>query len=232
LIPDYIIYTPTETEIEMTKTTNIQLRGICQCCGREQAVMGGRMSKHGYEVKDGWFNGVCTGQHYEPMEVSREQADRIIREVEAECVELRQRAADLTRGKVRPLTAKSGKKAEVKGVPYYKWEDEMVPFAQAESWHQAEAVRSAVWNATRRAEIGECFAVGLGVLADKWHGQALREVVKAAPAEPIRQGEQRKAESGTILTVRYVEGARVYWATERGSQGWTGTQAFRKLVKV
>ena len=36
----------------------IQIRGNCQCCGKEQAVVGGLMSKHGYTVENGWFSGV------------------------------------------------------------------------------------------------------------------------------------------------------------------------------
>lgn len=43
-----------------------QTRGICQCCGREQAVLNGTgfMSQHGYTVKNGWCHSgdIATGR--------------------------------------------------------------------------------------------------------------------------------------------------------------------------
>lgn len=53
---------------------DIQHRGNCQVCGRLHAVVKGKVAKHGYTVKDGWFEGACNGQFYAPMQHSTEKA--------------------------------------------------------------------------------------------------------------------------------------------------------------
>lgn len=216
----------------MTKSTDTQIRGICQCCGREQAVVNGTMSKHGYTVQHGWFSGVCTGQHYAPMQISRDHADATVAAVREECVKLRQHIADLKVGKATPLTAKSGNKIKEAGVASWNWKDETVPFAEAQPHYQREAVQTAIWNAERRVQIGESFANDLEALADRYHGKDLTVVTKAQAPERIQPGEQRKTDGGALVTVSHVEGARVYWKNERGFKGWTGTQAFRRFAKV
>lgn len=67
----------------------IQLRGTCQCCGRVQAVLPtGKMTKHGYTVKNGGFNGICYGEDYPPMEKSIEQTTRIIEQIQTDVEKL------------------------------------------------------------------------------------------------------------------------------------------------
>lgn len=209
----------------MTKAT--QLRGICQCCGREQAVINGFMSKHGYTVEHGWFSGVCSGRNYAPMQISREHADATIAAVRAECITLLAHAEALRTGKVTPLTAKSGNKIEEAGVARWKWKDEMVAFADAPTHYQREEVEKSAWGAQRRAEMGVSFADSLEALADKYHGKPLLEVAREAGPAPIAIGEKRKG--NRVLTVTSVQGARVYWVDERGYKSWTGTQAWRRL---
>lgn len=222
----------------MSTPAKIQLRGICQCCGREQAVLRGYMAKHGYTVKDGWFSGICTGQHFAPMQISREQADNIAAQVRKECVELRALVADLTSGKKHPTLAKSGEwKLERHPKGYMERVDVMVPFKDAPARHQTEAREAAIWKTTRRAEMGESFANDLQARADKYHGADLREVRAADGPEPIAVGEQRTLSSGNVATVERVDGARVYWNTDpygNGTlrRGWTGSRAWRQLPKV
>ena len=55
-----------------------QIRGHCQCCGNQQAVVSGHMSKHGYTVEHGWFQGVCTGESYKPIELERTVTNKIM----------------------------------------------------------------------------------------------------------------------------------------------------------
>lgn len=45
--------------------------GICQACGRRQAVhvKTGKIAKHGYTTEYGFFNGVCGGSDYLPLEL-------------------------------------------------------------------------------------------------------------------------------------------------------------------
>lgn len=217
----------------MTKANDTQLRGHCQCCCRQQAVVSALMSKHGYQVKSSWFVGICRGQHYEPMEVSRVQTDDTIRSVRAECKALRQRADDLRAGKVTPKEAKTGNKVKVEGKSYWQCEDEMVAFSEAPAHHQKEAIQSAAWNADQRAKMGESFCNDLERTANEYHGKPLIEVKRDAGPAPILSGEQRKDARGATLTVKRVDGARVYWnhtnAAGKIQNGWTGTQAFRKL---
>lgn len=216
----------------MTTTTRIQLRGICQCCGRQQAVVSGFMSKHGYTVEHGWFDGVCTGQHFKPMQHDRTQADIIVSEVREECAKLLAKAAAIRAGTIKPLMAKSGKRiksADPKGFP---WEDELVNFADAPAHYQRQAVETAAWNAQRRAEVGESFAASLERIADEYHGKPLLEVPMEEGPEPIKHSEKRRAPSGRVVTVTDVSRGRVSWKDEKGFKSWTGVQAFRKFEKV
>lgn len=223
----------------MKAPAKTQLRGICQCCGREQAVQRGRMAKHGYTVKDGWFEGVCTGHNYLPMQQDRTIADSIVAQVREDAAVLRQRAADLQAGKKHPEQAKSGK-FKMERHPrlgYLQQVDELVPFKEAPKHHQDEARREAVWKTTRRAEMGERFAADLQKMADQYHGKDLREVRAADAPDPIAIGEVRKLPRGTNGTVVGVQGARVQWITpgKDGAgcfKGWTGSRAWRQLPKV
>ena len=111
----------------MTKT---QTRGHCQCCGREQAVVRcGYMAHHGYEVKDGWFQGKCGGHNFPPLEVARDVADSTIASVRRDAAALRVRATALIAGEVSPATAEiyerdaTGKRSIclIDSVPFFVW---------------------------------------------------------------------------------------------------------------
>lgn len=62
-----------------TKATH---RGTCQVCGCIQLLPGGRLSKHGYTVKWGFFSGVCSGAHGLPFEQSTDLIEAAIARVE------------------------------------------------------------------------------------------------------------------------------------------------------
>jgi len=51
----------------MERATHV---GSCQCCGRVQKLPGGLLSKHGYSVEWGFFQGVCVGAATLPYEQS------------------------------------------------------------------------------------------------------------------------------------------------------------------
>lgn len=210
--------------------SKVQLRGHCQCCGRQQAVIRGLMSKHGYTVESGWFKGVCQGQRFEPIEKDRSEADVIVKAVREECVSLRARAAGLLNGSIKPEYACSGNKVEDPSQPRWKWADEMVLFERAPKRYQQSAIDSEARNDQYRADSGERFASYLEKIANEFHGKALIEVELDGGPEPIRPGEQRKSPRG-VLTVKYVEGARVYWKDGKFNS-WTGLQAWRRMEKV
>lgn len=52
--------------------------GTCQSCGRRQKLPGGRLSKHGYTVDWGYFNGICSGAEHKPLEEDRTILDRTV----------------------------------------------------------------------------------------------------------------------------------------------------------
>lgn len=207
------------------KASAVQLRGICQCCGREQAVTNGRLAKHGYTVEQGWFQGVCSGANYAPMNKDRSQTDRIIASVRAEVAELQQLVKKLESGKAKPKTAQG---------PYnvQKREYDQVPYDEAPEYAQKDALRSLIWKTTRRAEMGTSFADMMEGLANTVFGTELREVARAEAPAPICHGERRKGTSGSILKATRVDGARVYWISEKGTRGWTGTRAWRAFELV
>ena len=198
-----------------------QLRGNCQCCGRQHAVLAsGRVSKHGYTVKDGWFNGVCTGEHYRPLQKDRAKTDAIVATVRAECVALEATAASYREGKAHPERVR--RIARVPGAdPTVAWDD-------AFPWEQSDGLTTAIHKIENRIRIDSSFANYLEDLAIYRHSQPLLEVeVETGPA-PIQIKEVRKSQGGAILTVLSVRGPRVYWISESGRKGWTGTAAWRR----
>lgn len=211
----------------------IQHRGNCPCCGRQQAVLkSGLMSKHGYVVDHGWFNGVCTGQNYAPMQIQREVTDDIIKQVRADVEVLFKRAKDLKEERTFPKTVRGHKRVLVER----KWEYEKLPFEQGSIYQKEEAVRSFVFSLEQRAKVGSIFAADLEELVNRVHGQPLIEV-KVEPASAyIQAGEKRKNEKGDVYVALYQDGARVYWTMTRSNgqtfKSWTGSRAWRSMEAV
>jgi hypothetical protein len=182
------------------------------------------MSKHGYTVDHGWFNGVCSGERYAPMQVSRVHTDQIIVEVRAEVVELLAKADRVKAGEITPKTI-------MRSPRFQKIE---IAFADAEKHEQANAVQAMEWNLRNRARAGEQFAKALGEVADKVHGTALIEVAKKEAPEFINVGHQKSGNEMTY-TCTSVQGARVYYKVQKGDKvfkGWMGCQAWRKMATV
>lgn len=209
----------------MTKT---QTRAICQICGREQAVLkSGRMSKHGYTVDHGWFNGVCSGEYHVPVQVSRVETDKMCADIRSQVAAIRFKADAMEAGKIDPESVFDTKYVDRKSVQVAR------PFSEASEWEQDAQRKREVFTMRRRAEMGEQHAEMMTGIADKYHGQPVRVVEQAAPAARIEKGDRKVNEKGSVMTVDYVDGARVYW-TRPGPDGrtfrsWTGTQAWRKM---
>ena len=77
----------------MTKATHT---GTCQCCGATQKLPNGKLSKHGYTIDNGWFQGTCYGAGHLPFEQSKdliegliESAQEHIEKINAEIEELK-----------------------------------------------------------------------------------------------------------------------------------------------
>ena len=204
--------------------TSTQIRGNCQCCGKQQAVVGGMMSKHGYTVDNGWFNGVCSGRKYAPLQVSRERTDSLVARIRAEVPVLITEADNVKAGVITPATVTIRRGVEKIEIAY----------ADATPYQQSQARDSKEWSLRNRARAGEQFADSMEKLATKIHGTALIEVAKKEAPEYIGVGHQ-KSDNGTIYTCTSVEGARVYHKAQKGDKtfkGWTGCQAWRKMEAV
>ena len=201
-----------------------QIRGNCQCCGRQQAVVNGTMSKHGYTVANGWFQGVCGGDFHQPMQVIRATTDRIIADVAEEVAALIVKADQVLAGKLKPTKV-------VRGQFMKAYE---IKFADATAHEQAHAVQCLNWNLRSRAKAGEDFAKYLQEIADAVHGTALIEVERKEAPVPVSTGNQ-KTKDGKTYICRYVQGARVHYSMTRGEQtfkGWIGIAAWRKMEQA
>ena len=214
-------------------TKEIQIRGNCQCCGREQAVVGGFMSKHGYTVQNGWFSGVCSGNHFQPMQFSRVETDSIVSDIRVEIPKLLVLADQYeSRALVPEFVMKKVLSVELK-----KWIEVKVPFAEASLLEKDRAISQIVWNYRNRASAGKSFADHLESIANKVHGTPLIEVAKKE-IEPICIGDKKTSqETGAIYTCFKVDGVRVYWSSARASDGkviksWMGSQSWRKMQTV
>lgn len=198
----------------------IQLRGICQCCGREQAVVNGYMSQHGYDVEQGYFRGVCPGRDFAPMQQSREQTDRIVAKLRQEAPMLVARAEEYRAGNIVPELAAEG--------PWYK--AKMILFADASKYQQQAAVKEAIAACEGRARAATSIANTFERLADEYYGKPLKEEkVQAGPA-PIARGDRRVGGGGFVLIAQRIERGRVYWTSEDGTKkSWTGTAAWRRF---
>jgi hypothetical protein len=204
----------------------IQIRGNCQCCGREHAVVDGRMAKHGYTVESGWFKGVCAGKHFAPIQVSREQTDTLIVSVRKQVLEIIAKADLVASGEIKPTT--------ITRHPHSKKAMEFIPFAEATAYEQRDAIRALEWNYRRTAEMGTSFADMMVQVADKYHGKALVEVAKKEAPAFIMPRDQ-KTDKDMIYTCSSVQGARVYYKVQKGAatfNGWMGSQSWRKMASV
>jgi hypothetical protein len=147
------------------KATQTQTRGNCQCCGREQAVVNGMMSKHGYTVKQGWFAGVCSGRNYAPVQVSRVKTDQLIASITEEVAELIEIANKYESKEITPRTVLTLGRREIS-------------FEQGTLREQSQARVSNEWACRNRARMGQDFVKTMTEIANKYHGQPLVKVSK------------------------------------------------------
>ena len=207
------------------QTVQIQTRGICQCCGREQAIVNGKMAKHGYTVECGWFQGVCAGKNFAPMQVSRTETDSMVAQVRKEVAEFIAQADRVASGDLKPTTI----------VRSPRFKKEVVAFADAQSWEQTEAIKNMEFTFRRNAEMGVDFANMMEKIANEFHGKELVKVEKKPAAEFIMPRDQKIDAQGNVCTCTSVEGARVYFKFDKNGKTyktWIGSQAWRKLANA
>lgn len=211
----------------MNDKAKTQVRGNCQCCGRQHAYQRGTIAKHGYTVDNGYFNGVCTGNQYAPIQLDRNMTDTIVAMVRGQVADARSRADDLESGKVKLGMVRQPGQIVRRGVELV-----MVEFSTLRHWEQIDALNSAVWQLRSRANAGEGFANQMAGLAYALHGTPLIEVPVEPGPSPIQYGEKRMDAYGNVMTAYRIDRGRVYWTRENGGKnlrGWTGSAAWRRL---
>ncbi len=204
--------------------SKVQIRGNCQCCGRQQAVVRGDIAQHGYTVDNGYFNGVCAGHRYSPLQLKRDKADLVVAECRKDAVDALAHAEELQLGQRVPTLVRNP--SCMPNAP------KMVQYADLNQWQQADALKSLVWGLRNRAKMASEFADQLEGLANRLHGTALLEVAPPAKPTPINSGDQKLGGQGTVLTVVGLERGRVIFRTPDGRKGWMGSQGWRRLDAV
>lgn len=181
----------------------IQYRGHCQRCGRQQAVKQGTMAHHGYTVRNGWFNGVCSGNQFEPVERSRKTLDATVAAILKSTAELRAEADRIEAGQLpeKLLYRPNG----------FRSEAVLTPIADIPAYERQQLISSEIFRLRRRAEIGEQTAEYLTAIADTFHGKDLIEVRPEDKPEAIVPGDRRINSVGNPIECRRVEGAKVYY---------------------
>lgn len=209
----------------MTKQKN-QFRGHCQMCGREQAVRG-VMAHHGYTVDNGYFNGVCSGHDYAPIERERSEADALIASVRLACDADEMFADKLEQNEIDPSGfVYERRERDFRGywrdIPYF------IPYCYGDAYEQKRARDAAVWNLRGKARHGRMFADMLETVCNVYHGKALVEIVKPVAAARIQPGERRH-NGQRVLIAQYQDGGRVYWKDENGKGSWMGSRSWRSM---
>ena len=179
----------------MTTSSKIQVRGNCPSCGNDQAVVRGSMSKHGYTVNHGWFNGVCSGHSYAPIQVCRIQADRTVESVRLSVAGIEKELAAVEAGIVTPEKIDLGYNDKTRT-------HLVIQFANATEIQQKRAVDGLKRKLTYRIEAGVDFANYLEQVANKYHGKPLSEF-KIGEAGVV-VGSVVKV-SGSVVTVTKIE---------------------------
>jgi len=183
----------------MRKSTHT---GTCQVCGREQALPSGVLSKHGYVVPHGFFQGVCPGADNLPLETSRKLADEVaaslLRQRDAE----RARAERLTAGTETPARGATGRDVKnEKG----RWITEYAPFAELDAYHQGRAVDKAIYDAQQLATEADRISGQITHRANLITGKRALKPVAAKPERKVIAAGSKVKLHGYVHHVLYVE---------------------------
>lgn len=182
-------------------SSDIQNRGICQICGREQAVRSaGNITHHGYTIEYGWYHGTCPGQQHKPLQHDKTETERQIKLISEELPSIEKTIAKLKAGKLRPkqinLNHGTGARAP-----------KMVDWADAPEWAQNKAITTAIYAEERRLKAGRDTIVFLKQLIVNFYGKELKKVVKpnAANKPQIQVGSKVKVhgKEQTVLKIEY-----------------------------
>ena len=178
----------------------IQARGHCQVCGREQAVRNGKVAKHGYTIADrglgGWFHGTCPGADYPTLEVNRDTADLMIRNISRDVQETKEYLSKVESGSfLFPREVNLGTKIRPKMVKWSDLTDLEKRRALAGLKYQLEGkIKSGIWTID---------AITKNIA--EFHGKEHREVKIAKgpdPSKVISVGEKVKVAGREVVVTK------------------------------
>ncbi len=151
-------------------------RGHCQVCGRIQVVLpSGNIAKHGYRVGVfHFFNGVCWGADFEPLEVSRKQCDEIAHGQLTESQRLEVRAIALRGGVLKPERAQKltewGSRVSLFNNATRKNDAVMLQWADASQRERAAQIELEAGDHESESRKHAHYAKSMRKLADEIHG--------------------------------------------------------------
>lgn len=174
-------------------TTASTHTGICQACGRRQAVhvKTGLIAKHGYTTEYGFFNGTCGGSDALPLELDTEVNVATVEALIAFAAKHEAKAE----GEIRtvPVTtyerdAQGRRKEVIVQVGPEEYATRRDCYGRFEE--AVERVRSSL---RRIAERVRADAADLEALRDRVHGQPLQPRAVEAPIKRETYGSYREA---------------------------------------
>ena len=199
----------------------IQLRGNCQVCGREQAVKKGFIVNHGYTVGDGFFSGICPGTNFKPMQTDTKQTDNTVEIFKARANNELHQAEQLEKGENFP--------EKIPENNHYK--ARLLPFNEVSKHYQEYFISQLIAKSKRMAENYFSASKSLKQLADSVYGKPLKEVKKPTPPEPIEMGETRTYKGKTYVVCGF-KTRNVIYQCENGKKFVCSTRMWRTWEKM
>lgn len=155
--------------------------GICQACGRRQAVhvKSGLIAKHGYTTEYGFFNGTCGGSDELPLELDTKVNIKIVAATYHWAAEQEAKA----NGEITTVPVEVGSHYRAgHRIPEIKSMDRAEFEATQPSYKKFDNYVDLLRHKLRRsAEIARADAAQLDALRDKVHGEPLQPRKVEAP---------------------------------------------------
>lgn len=191
---------------EMADALGNQERGICQICGREQAVRNkGNITHHGYTIEYGWFHGTCPGQQHKPLQVDKSETERQIKDITNELPVIEKLIRDLESGKKHPLKVVKSKRGYGRNqtIEWMTWEE-------AGEFARRDALSTAVYAEKQRLKAGKDTITFLKGLIQTYYGKELKVVEKT---------EKKKMEVGSVVNIAGHKGVTITKIEKKRAMG-------------
>jgi hypothetical protein len=205
------------------KASNV--KGHCQACGRVHVVLDGKgiMSNHGYKVRAGYFQGICIGNGYLPLEESRSHLDYVVSYLRREALMHDVKAERLESGADLPeqVICRSEPYGSVMYHSRYHDDVDLRGKAMMSPWHQGSVMEQKyqleadIAHHKSEAGFARSHANSLVSLAARVHGQPLidraaeemvkreKAVAKKAPIEGAYRTKAAQKEALEALNREY-----------------------------